>query len=155
MSELDVDLDSAALSECLALLDRQFDNLTAEARRVSDMYVAESDKVLLPVVISVSTDKRYRSTTIRWCKAEHVWPNGKRRVALTPLRKGRETHGYPASAFSFLEPELRARVLHFEEILTLLRYSLARNRLCHTQIASTQRAVEKSHLQSGNDSPPD
>ena len=140
-----LDVDIEALNRCMALLDEQFASLVGTAKAKAKAFAdAESgSKRLLPVVISVSEDKRYRSVTIRWCKVKKPKPGSKRKVNLEPLRKGRDTHSYAQSSFGFIEPSTRAVVMEYEESLSLIRYALARNSSIYGQIARTIKGLQK------------
>lgn len=125
---LDLELDTNAYDECLRALNRQFQELTQQAKDLQTRFMEqEHEGKMLPVLITVIEDKRYRSTAIRWSRAIPTRKDGKKHILAKAIPKGRDTHKYPASAFSFLEPELQAKVWHYEEMLSLLRYSLARN----------------------------
>jgi hypothetical protein len=142
---LDLELDMEAYDECLAALDRQFAELTGEAKRLMAQFVGLADerKQMLPVLITICEDPRYRSTSIRWSKTFPLRKEGSKRVLAKPIRKGRDTHKYPDSTFNFIEPELRAKVLHYEEMLSIIRYSLARNCIAHSHLTHTKKSLTK------------
>ncbi|QIB50078.1 MULTISPECIES: conjugative transfer protein MobI(A/C) [Pseudomonas] len=143
---LELDLELETYEEMLIVLDRQFEELTAEAKRlmVQFLEIAAERKILLPIVITINEDKRYRSTSIRWSKTVLVRDErGSKRVLARPMRKGRGTHRYPASAFAFLEPKLRYQVLLYEEWLAIIRYALSRNCTVHSHINHTKNTLAK------------
>ena len=141
---LDLELDTETYDECLSALDRQFAELTKQAQQLSAQFLeVATEKKKLPILITVSEDKRYRSTAIRWSKVIPTRKEGARRIMVKPIRKGRDTHKYPAIAFRFVDPTLRARVLHYEEMLSVLRYSLSRNCAAHSHLINTKKSLEK------------
>ncbi|WP_150306345.1 conjugative transfer protein MobI(A/C) [Pseudomonas saliphila] len=151
MLELDMELET--YEEMLTVLDRQFEELTAEAKRlmVQFLEIATERNKLLPIVITINEDKRYRSTAIRWSKTVPVRSEGgSKRVLARPIRKGRGTHKYSTSAFAFLEPKLRYQVLLYEECLAIIRYALSRNCIVHSHINHTMKSLTKqlSYLES-------
>ncbi len=142
MVKIDLSLD--AYEVCSEALNRQFDELTEEAKRIASSFLdfGVERNVLVPIMITVNQDKRHRSTSIRWSKVRPASARSSRRVAITAIAKGQNTDKYPASAFRFLEPDVRARVMLYEEMLSVIRCSLSRNREAHKYLANTRIRVE-------------
>lgn len=140
-----IDIDTTGLDDCLAILDREFERYTLEAWRLADEYLRDrgEDKSFLHALISVVEDKRYRSTAIRWVRISPAPKGSNSKTQTHALPKGRNTHRYPESAFKFLEPAARARVLIYEERLEVLRFSLSKNRSAHTNLRNIKTAMDK------------
>lgn len=138
-------MDDAELDEALDAFDRQFDRLTSEANRLAEQYLelGKERKIVLPVVITVVEEKRYRSTAIRWTRVSPRSKSSGLPTAKKAIPKGRNTFKYPDSAFKFLEPELRARVILFEEYLEVLRLGLSKNRTAYSHIRNIKTALNK------------
>jgi hypothetical protein len=145
MTELELDLDIETFDVYESILDSQFAALTAEARRLSASFVriGQDKKMMLPILITVTSDKRHNSTSIRWSKAKTAGGNSTTRVYLNPLAKGRNKDRYDPSSFRFLEPELRAIVMHYEELLSIIRFSLGRNREAYKHHLYTKQTILK------------
>lgn len=141
----DFELDTDAFDVCLDALDQQFDMLTEEAIRLAESFLAvgEETKGLIPILITVSKDKRSRSTTIRWSKVKPAGPRSSKRLFISPITKGRNTDRYNPAVFRFLKPEIRSRVLLYEEMLSSIRYSLARNREASRHLMNTRVGMQK------------
>ena len=139
-----LDLNMDAFDVCSEALNRQFDELTEEAKRLAASFldVGSGRKVLIPIMITVSQDKRHRSTSIRWSKVRPASARSSRRVIVTHIAKGQNKDKYSPSAFRFLEPDVRARVAHYEKMLSVIRFSLRRNREAHKHLANTRISVE-------------
>lgn len=145
MTELLLDLDIEAFDVYESILDSHFAALTAEARRLSESFVriGQDKKMMLPILITVTSDKRHNSTSIRWCKARPAGSNSTTRVYLNPIAKGRNKDRYDPSSFRFLEPELRAIVMYYEELLSIIRFSLGRNREAYKHHLHTKQTILK------------
>lgn len=138
--------ESTHLDSALAALDEDFYALTAEAKRLAAEFIAigAEKKVVLPLVITVTEDKRFCSTSIRWSLVEYKRAKGQKGGVLhNRLRKGRDTHRYSERVFDGIDPEYRSVALIYEEKLAVLRYALARNRAAAVQINATKKGIAR------------
>ncbi|MCK5531593.1 MAG: hypothetical protein KAI85_10120 [Halopseudomonas aestusnigri] len=142
---ISLNLDLAHLDNALRELDDDFRALTAEAKRLASEFleIGAEKKVILPLVITVTEDKRFCSTSIRWSLVEYTFSKGKRKALHKRLRKGRDTHKYSESTFDGIEDEFRSAALVYEEKLAVLRYALARNRAAASQIGVTKKGIAR------------
>lgn len=150
---LDLDLCLDTLVSCLEQLDHQYEIYTDQALRFSERFaqLGAELKQFLPILITVTQDKRCTSTTIRWSRVIPTGKaGGKKGFLLKPIRKGRTTYRYPASVFTFLEPDLRARVQRYEDDLALLRTALAGNRSSHRHISNHLKRLQRLGSQSSD-----
>lgn len=137
--------DFEVLEQCLAALDHQFESLTQQAKCLAEQFLQGGvrQKKFLPILITVIEDKRCRSTVIRWSRTIPTGRNSENRVGLKAIAKGRNTHRYPDHVFRFLEPEVRLRVLLYEERLEVLRFALSKNRSASAHIRNFKTGLEK------------
>tara|TARA_R110000851_G_scaffold92259_2_gene201277 strand:+ start:4570 stop:5016 length:447 start_codon:yes stop_codon:yes gene_type:complete len=142
---ISLNLDLAHLDNALGALDDDFRALTDEAKRLAFEFlqIGAEKKVILPLVITVTEDKRFCSTSIRWSLVEYTFSKGKRKALHKRLRKGRDTHKYSESTFAGIDPEFRSVALIYEEKLAVLRYALARNRAAATLIVVTKKGIAR------------
>lgn len=142
----EIDLKFEIFESCLQQLDDQYRVYTDQARQLAEAFtdLGAQLKVFLPILITVTEDKRCTSTTIRWSRIIPTGKGGgKKGFIVQPIRKGRSTHRYPVSAFAFLEPDLRARVNRFEDDLSVLRTALAGNRSSHRHIMNNVKKLQR------------
>ncbi|QXH95738.1 hypothetical protein HU749_004945 [Pseudomonas ogarae] len=128
----------------VTLLDQQYEQMLAGARRLVESYVDASMKLykktgVKSVVAAVSIKQTSpNACSLYWCKLVPL-QGQKNKFAPLTIAKGNGKHKYPASSFEFVKYPYRHLVLQVEGRLAEIRSIASENR----QLRRTLVAYEK------------
>ncbi|SIR01143.1 conjugative transfer protein MobI(A/C) [Aquipseudomonas alcaligenes] len=121
-----------ALSGLITQIDAAYDQLTKQAEMLRDAFFNDAKQNLaegrmhVPIVITV-TKIRGTYTSISWARMVAKKRNSNSKTMPFPRKiskgtgRGSKSFSYPATCFTFLDPEMRHLVLQYEKVLTLVR----------------------------------